>query len=69
MPEPDGRPIDLDDVVLEEVRSLRPAGINVDTSEVSAAQVVGHGDQLRRVVSNLLDNAARHANGAVALSA
>jgi signal transduction histidine kinase len=64
----EGRPVDLDDVVLEEVRALEPRGRSVDTRQVSAAQVVGHRDQLRRVVANLLDNAVRHAADRVTLS-
>jgi signal transduction histidine kinase len=63
-----GRPVDLDDVVLEEVRAVDARGRGVDTRHVSAAQVVGHRDQLRRVVANLLDNAVRHAADSVTLS-
>ena len=63
-----GRPVDLDDVVLEEVRAFDNKGRSVDTRQVSAAQVVGHRDQLRRVVGNLLDNAVRHAAATVTLS-
>jgi signal transduction histidine kinase len=63
-----GRPVDLDDVVLEEVRAVDARGRGIDTRHVSAAQVVGHRDQLRRVVANLLDNAVRHAADAVTLS-
>jgi signal transduction histidine kinase len=68
IPERAGRPVDLDDVVLEEVRALETKGRSVDTRQVSAAQVVGHRDQLRRVVGNLLDNAVRHAADTVTLS-
>jgi signal transduction histidine kinase len=64
----DGRPVDLDDVVLEEVRTRPPTTVTVDTRRVSAAQVLGHRDQLRRVVANLLDNAVRHATRMVTLS-
>jgi signal transduction histidine kinase len=63
-----GRPVDLDDVVLEEVRAVDARGRGIDTRLVSAAQVVGHRDQLRRVVANLLDNAVRHAARSVTLS-
>jgi signal transduction histidine kinase len=61
LPAADGRLLDLDDVVLEAARSMHPPGIAVNVRQVSAAQVVGHRDQLHRVVSNLLDNAIRHA--------
>jgi signal transduction histidine kinase len=66
--EGDRRPVDLDDVVLEEVRAVGARGRDIDTRQVSAAQVVGHRDQLRRVVANLLDNAVRHAADSVSLS-
>jgi signal transduction histidine kinase len=68
IPETAGRPVDLDDVVLEQARALDAKGRSVDTGQVSAAQVVGHRDQLRRVVGNLLDNAVRHAAATVTLS-
>jgi signal transduction histidine kinase len=68
IPERAGRPVDLDDVVFEETRALDTRGRSVDTRQVSAAQVVGHRDQLRRVVGNLLDNALRHAASTVTLS-
>jgi signal transduction histidine kinase len=62
------RPVDLDDVVLEEARAVDLRGRAVDTRQVSAAQVVGERDQLRRVVANLLDNAVVHAEERVTLS-
>jgi signal transduction histidine kinase len=67
-PDAGRRPVDLDDVVLDEARAVHHAGVSVDTRRVSAAQVVGDRDQLRRVVSNLLDNAVRHASSAVTVS-
>jgi signal transduction histidine kinase len=60
-----GRAVDLDDVVLEEVRAVDAHGLSLDTRRVSAAQVLGHREQLRRVVANLLDNAVRHAERSV----
>jgi signal transduction histidine kinase len=58
--------VDLDDLVLQEVRRLRPpAGITVDTSDVSAAPVRGVPDDLGRLVRNLLENAAKHARSRV----
>ena len=56
--------VDLDDVVLEEVRRLRPAtgvGVRLVTENVSAAPVPGSRDHLVRLVRNLLENAVRHA--------
>lgn len=61
LPPPDAL-VDLDDVVLEEAARLRAIGSAVvDTTAVSAAPVRGDRRQLRRLVRNLLDNAARHA--------
>ncbi len=54
--------IDLDDVVLAQVKAIRwPAAVWVDLGQVSAGLVQGNADQLTRLVRNLLDNAARHA--------
>jgi signal transduction histidine kinase/uncharacterized glyoxalase superfamily protein PhnB len=61
--------VDLDEIVLEEAKAARARrGIDVDTGGVSGAQVVGDGDQLTRVVRNLLDNAERHARSRVVLT-
>jgi signal transduction histidine kinase len=55
-------PVDLDDLVLRQVRRLRAGNrVSVDVGGVSAAQVVGDPDQLGRAVRNLADNAVRHA--------
>ncbi len=60
-PPPD-RPVDLDDVVLEEVARLgADRRLVLDTSRVSAAPVRGSRDDLARLVRNLLHNAQRHA--------
>jgi signal transduction histidine kinase len=64
----DGRrePVDVDDVVLMEAATIRAdARVRVDTSAVSAGQVIGDMHQLTRMVRNLLDNAVRHATTAV----
>jgi signal transduction histidine kinase len=58
--------VDLDDLVLEEARALQARGrVVVDLNGMSGGQVIGDPDHLRRVVRNLLDNAERHAIGAV----
>ncbi|MDH4278440.1 MAG: ATP-binding protein [Acidimicrobiia bacterium] len=63
------RPVDLDDIVLAEVRQQRTiTDIDIDTSGVSAAHLKGHGDQLARATRNLLSNAVRHANTGVAVT-
>ncbi|MDQ3767068.1 MAG: HAMP domain-containing histidine kinase [Actinomycetota bacterium] len=62
-------PVDLDDLVLAEAGRLRTTtDRRVDTGGVSAGRVSGDGGQLYRLVHNLIDNAARHCLGAVALS-
>ena len=67
--EPRRDAVDLDEIVLEEARATRARrGIDVDAGGVSGAQVVGDGDQLARVVRNLLDNAERHARARVVIT-
>jgi signal transduction histidine kinase len=64
-----GTAVDLDDLVLAEARRLRDTmALTVDATRVGPARV--HGDQglLGQVVRNLVDNAAQHAAGLVALS-
>jgi signal transduction histidine kinase len=63
------RPVDLDDLVLAEVRRLRGATrLRIDATAVSAGRVEGDEAALRRMVRNLADNAARHAAGRLAFS-
>lgn len=61
-----GTVLDLDDLVLADAR--RPRRVPVDVSNVSAGQVRGRPEELARVVTHLLDNAARHARERVAVS-
>jgi signal transduction histidine kinase len=59
-------PVDLDDLVQREAQELRAnARLQIDVSNVSGAQVLGDRDQLRRVIRNVSDNAARHARSQV----
>jgi signal transduction histidine kinase len=59
-------PVDLDEIVLNEARRVRAhTALEVNTSQVSGAQLDVNADQFVRVVRNLLDNAASHANSAV----
>jgi signal transduction histidine kinase len=60
---PPGTILDLDDLVLADAR--RPRRVPVDTSAVSAGRVRGRDHELARVVTHLLDNAARHARSKV----
>lgn len=63
------QPIDLDDIVLEEVRAMgtQTAGM-IDTSNVTAAHLDGNTQELRRLVQNLLSNSTRHAESSVTVS-
>ena len=64
------RPLDLEDIVLEEAaRVRRLGGPDVDTAAVSAAPVVGDPDELRRLVRNLVENAVAHARSRIELRA
>ena len=66
---PRRRPVDLDDLVLDEVRRLRSTtDLEVDATGVSAGGVAGDASSLARVVRNMVDNAARHAAHRVRLS-
>jgi len=57
------RAVDLDDAVAVAVARLRPVSpVVIDTSGVSGGQVIGDPSGLDRLVGNLLENAARHAN-------
>lgn len=60
--------VDLDDLLLEEARRMRGAGLAVDTSGVRATRVRGDAALLAQLVRNLVDNAARHARTGIALA-
>lgn len=70
---PPTAPVDLDDLVLRDADRLRRSGggtgtaVEVDTSGVVPGRVEGNDRLLARVVRNLVDNAARHAEGRVEL--
>ncbi len=62
-------PVDLDDVVGQQIAARRGrAGPRIDSRRVSPVQVRGDSGQLARAVANLLDNAVRHARGAVTVT-
>jgi hypothetical protein len=58
--------IDLDDVVLED--AVRSRALAIDTRGVAAIEVCGERASLGHLARNLLDNAARHATGQVAVA-
>jgi signal transduction histidine kinase len=61
--------VDLDDLVLDEVRRLRSStDVTIDASGVSGGQVRGSAILLAQVVRNLVDNAVRHARSRVCVS-
>jgi signal transduction histidine kinase len=61
--------LDIDEIVLAEVRRLRIRGkVTVDARHVSAAQTTGDATALGRALRNLLDNAERHATDVVTVS-
>jgi signal transduction histidine kinase len=63
------QPVDLDDLVFEVATQLRTSGgLRIDTTSVSAGRVAGDEAQLRRLLRNLGDNAARHAQAKVVFS-
>ncbi len=67
--EKDWEVLDLDDVVLAEVRKLRiRAQRSVEARAVSAVQVIGDRDALVRAIANLMSNAERHAHHTVTVS-
>lgn len=61
--------VDLDDLVLDEARRLADTtGLRIDGGGVSAARVRGDRASLARLLRNLGENAARHAEAVVAIS-
>ena len=61
-----GAAVDLDDLVFDEAHRIRSTtSLHVDTSAAGAARVRGDADALRRVLRNLGENAARHAESRI----
>jgi signal transduction histidine kinase len=60
--------VDLDDLALAEARRAGRPGLSVDTTRVAAGRVRGDRTALAQVVRNLVDNAARHAERAIAVT-
>ena len=62
-PVPRNDVVDLDDVVLDELASLRlRTSVEIDISGLSGARVLGDRGMLARAARNVLDNAARYAS-------
>ncbi len=62
-------PVDLDDVVADQVQRLRAESqVAVDARGVGAAQVVGDAARLGRALGNVVDNAVRHARSTVTIA-
>jgi signal transduction histidine kinase len=61
-------PVDLDVVLERLVADRRSARPRIDTHGVAPVQLPGDEAQLGRALGNLLDNAVRHARGAVTLT-
>ena len=65
----DRRPLDVDDVVFDEVHRLRTTTVlHVDASAVSAARAFADPAATRRIVRNVTDNAVSHARTRIGLS-
>jgi signal transduction histidine kinase len=63
------QPLDVDDLVLDEIRRLRSTTLmRVDGAGVGAGRIDGDPRMLARVLRNAGDNAARHARLALALA-
>lgn len=57
--------VDLDELVLADINRNR--SLPIDRREVSAGRVRGSRDELSRVITHLLDNAARHGRSQIAV--
>jgi signal transduction histidine kinase len=64
-----GAVVELDDLVVSEAARVRAtARVTVDAQNVSGAHVRGSGPQLRRLIANLVGNAARHATSRIEIA-
>lgn len=61
--------VDLDELLLRQVEHLRATSRHtLDVQRIDAARVIGDPDQLERAITNVLDNAQRHAVKAISIS-
>lgn len=63
-------PVDLDDIVMHEIRDLRAAQptVMIDAGNVSAAHLAANPEHLRRAIRNVLVNAVRYADSTVSVT-
>lgn len=67
-PPPRADIVDLDELIVRVVEPLRFRGrVRVDLSGVAGGRVLGDPNQLTRLLSNLVDNAERHANALITI--
>ncbi len=63
------RPIDLDDIVLDEIaRQRNVSDVSIDAHRVSAAHLWADPDHMARAARNVLANAVRHATSSVTVA-
>ena len=62
------RPVDLDDLLLQEAQRLKASTALIVDAAIEPARIEGDAELLAQVVRNLVDNAVRHARGRVSLS-
>jgi len=63
------RPVDLDDLVFDAAHDLRAnSDLQVNTSAVSAGRVAGDIAGLKRMLGNVVENAARHTRGQISFT-
>ena len=60
--------VDLDDVLIGEIRHLRATSSLTVVGDIHAARVSGDPNRLAQVVRNLVDNAVRHARSTIRLA-
>jgi signal transduction histidine kinase len=61
--------VDLDELVLRHLESLRAtSALTVKAPRLDGARLTGDRDQLDRVVTNVLDNATRHATSSITIT-
>jgi signal transduction histidine kinase len=57
--------LDLANIVTDAIRQPLPRGLRISAEQIQSAHVNGNPTQLARIVTNLIDNAVRHARSTV----